>query len=136
MSIRQCLPLADLYPSEAVALNKSDLLRYFEQQKQATVPFYIVWVLTNRPCIVEHGKAMLFHQSVEALENIHALAGDNRTFIRKRGEGDVVNGEPKGVIVNYHFSLSELIAGSEAFFKMIDELVPGSLRIDQKGFGS
>ena len=33
---------------------------------------------------------------------------NTRTFRRKSGVGDIVNGEHKGVVVNYHFSLQEL----------------------------
>lgn len=107
MSVRKLLPQANLYPSETIALNLSDLLRYFEIAQQDKVKIFIVWVLENRPCITD-GQTLYFLQSLEKLKEIYNHYGDKRRFRRKSGEGDVVDGVHKGVVVNYHFSLKEL----------------------------
>ena len=67
-----------------------------------------MWVLSNRPCTVDNDKAKYFYQKVNILERIYNKYQNTRTFRRKSGIGDIVNGEHKGVVVNYHFSLSEL----------------------------
>lgn len=108
MSVKKHLPDAALCPSETVALNLSDLLRYFEIQKQTKVSTSIVWVLLNRPCILKEEKRLYFFQKADNLKEIYLKAKDKRRFRRKSGEGDVVNGQHKGVTVNYHFSLKEL----------------------------
>lgn len=108
MSVEKCLPEADLTPSETLALNQSDLEHYIAQSKTEPVPFYIAWVLSNRPCIVEEGKTLSFYNSLNELEKIFNRCGSKRRFKRRSGKGDVVNGEHKGVVVNYHFSLNEL----------------------------
>ena len=108
MSVEKILPNSDLIPSETMALNLSDLLRYFNIAKRETVPIYILWVLSNRPCAVDNDKVKYFYQKVDILERIYNKYRNIRTFRRKSGVGDVVNGEHKGVVVNYHFSLSEL----------------------------
>jgi hypothetical protein len=43
------------------------------------------------------------------LKTIYQKQLDKRRFRRKSGDGDVVDGVHKGVTVNYHFSLTELI---------------------------
>ena len=108
MSVEKILPNSDLIPSETMALNLSDLLRYFDIAKRETVPIYILWVLSNRPCAVDNDKVKYFYQKIDILERIYNKYRNTRTFRRKSGVGDVVNGEHKGVVVNYHFSLSEL----------------------------
>jgi hypothetical protein len=55
---------------------------------------------------------LYFHQNIQELEKIRLNDKNNsRKFKRATGIGDVVNGEHKGVLVNYHFSLNELIQG-------------------------
>lgn len=108
MSVQKILPNAELTPSETLALNLSDLLRYFEIKKETDKPISILWVLMNRPCIVNRGDVLFFYESVEVLEELYQKYGDKRRFRRKSGRGDVVNGIHKGVVVNYHFSLNEL----------------------------
>jgi hypothetical protein len=108
MSVQKYLPQSGLYPSETVALNLSDLLRYFEIEKHTGTPVLIVWVLLNRACIVEPGKVQLYYQAIGELQQAYKAAKDKRRFRRQSGEGDVVDGVHKGVTVNYHFSLKEL----------------------------
>ena len=108
MSVKNALPDADLVPSETIALNLSDLQRYFKLQKKEDKPFFIIWGLLERPCIVPEGKTQFYIQSLPELERIYRQYGDTRRFRRESGKGDVVNGQHKGVVVNYHFSLNEL----------------------------
>ncbi len=110
MSVKKILPDADLLPSETIALNLSDLQRYIEIYHKEKVPLSIIWVLQHRPCIVPEDKSLYFYQKIKVLENIYRKYGAKRRFRRKSGKGDVVNGEHKGVVVNYHFSLRELKA--------------------------
>lgn len=108
MTIRDVLPHSDLTPSETLALNESDLLRYFSIRKETAIPVSVVWVVLNRLCMVPHNKVLLYSQSVEELEKIYNSYKDKRRFRRRSGEGDVVDGVHKGVVVNYHFSMKEL----------------------------
>lgn len=108
MSVKKILPHADLEPSETLALNLSDLEHYIEQSKIVDVPIYIMWVLAERPCILGNKKAMCFYNHIKEFERILSYYGDKRRFHRASGKGDVVDGQHKGVVVNYHFSISEL----------------------------
>lgn len=108
MSVKRILPDGGLEPSETLALNLSDLLRYFEIRRNIHKPIYIIWCLENRPCIVPDGKTNYYYQDTKILEDIYNKVGDRRRFRRESGRGDVVNGQHKGVVVNYHFSLNEL----------------------------
>lgn len=107
MSVKRLLPEAGLEPSETLALNLSDLQRYFEIRRETGKNIFILWFLENRPCIVEAGKSKCFYQHIDELEKIYLHYGDRRRFRRKSGAGDVVDGQHKGVVVNYHFSLNE-----------------------------
>jgi hypothetical protein len=109
MSVERLLPNADLKPSETVALNLSDLLRYFGIFKRENCSISILWVLENRPCILKNNESMYFYQTIEKLTKIYDKYKDKRKFRRKSGIGDIVDGVHKGVVVNYHFSLNELI---------------------------
>ncbi len=109
MKIRNRVPKSNLSPSECVALNLSDLLRYFKISQNTNTPTSIMWVLLNRPCINKDSKESYFYQKTEVLRSIYEKERDSRRFKRESGAGDVVNGVHKGVLVNYHFSLSELI---------------------------
>lgn len=111
MSVRSSLPNGDLYASETVALNLSDLLRYFEVKNTTNLPLYIVWALLNRPCVLGKSNFRLFYQEIDVLQVIYDKYLNKRRFRRKSGLGDIVDGEHKGVVVNYHFSLAELIPG-------------------------
>lgn len=108
MSVEKILPESKLIPSETVALNLSDLLRYFELAEKNKLKIYVLWVLLNRPCILGDTDKRFFYSDTENLQKIYGNVKDKRRFRRKSGEGDVVNGEHKGVVVNYHFSLNEL----------------------------
>lgn len=108
MQIKKYLPDSNLKPSETVALNLSDLTRYFRIQKTTGTSAIIVWFLLNRFCIVDKDSFKVYFQSCEELEKIYNSEKDKRIFKRKSGEGDVVDGVHKGVTVNYHFSLTEL----------------------------
>lgn len=112
MKVRKLLPDSCLAPSETIALNLSDLERYFNVATQEPVSIYIVWAVLHRPCIVAIGGERFFHQNLETLRQIRrADTADTRRFRRKTGDGDIVNGQHKGVTVNYHFSLAELLPG-------------------------
>ena len=114
MSVQKYLPSSGLYPSETLALNLSDLERYFLVKEREGVPVFITWCLLNRPCIVgkEPGSKMFFSQNLNELQKIRLTdKTDTRRFRRASGDGDVVNGVHKGVVVNYHFSLNELFEG-------------------------
>ena len=108
MGIEKHLPESKLLPSETVALNLSDLLRYFKIEAETTVSTSLVWVLLNRLCLVNQNQEKMFFQKVSILKSIYEAEQLRRKFTRKSGEGDVVDGIHKGVIVNYHFSLKEL----------------------------
>ena len=108
MKVKERLPEADLVPSETLALNQSDLCRYFDIYKEEQKPIFIVWGLKNRPCIVPQGKEKFFYQHIEELQRIYNKYKEKRRFRRASGSGDVVDGEHKGVVVNWHFSLGEL----------------------------
>ena len=108
MSVKKILPYANLEPSETLALNLSDLEHYIEQSKVVDVPIYIMWVLAERPCILGNKKVMCFYNNIHEFERILSYYGDKRRFRRASGKGDVVNGQHKGVVVNYHFSIAEL----------------------------
>jgi hypothetical protein len=112
MSVSRILPQSGLQPSETLALNLSDLERYFVIKDKEKLPLYLVWCLMSRPCIVgkERENRLFFHQEIELLRKIRQNdTNDSRRFRRKSGHGDVVNGQHKGVVVNYHFSINELI---------------------------
>lgn len=109
MSVEHCLPDANLVPSETVVLNQSDLEHYISQSRVETVPIYVAWVLSNRPCIVDDGKIKIFYNNINELKRIFINYGDRRRFRRRSGQGDIVNGQHMGVVVNYHFSLNELL---------------------------
>ena len=108
MKVKERLPEADLAPSETLALNQSDLIRYFDIYQKEKIPIFIVWGLTNRPCIVPQGKEKFFYQHIDELQRIYHRYKEKRMFRRASGSGDVINGVHKGVVVNWHFSLREL----------------------------
>ncbi|OWY22980.1 hypothetical protein C7N43_02960 [Sphingobacteriales bacterium UPWRP_1] len=111
MTIQNHLPQANLYPSETIALNQSDLLRYFTIKEQTQLPLFIAWALLNRPCVLKTEKVQYYHQEADLLQQIFRHYQNLRRFRRQSGQGDVVEGQHKGVVVNYHFSLSELVPG-------------------------
>ena len=108
MGVEKILPDSGLKPSETLALNLSDLLRYFKLQENTEVPVFIMWCLLNRPCINGKDDVKYFYQSVNLLKPVYEEALDKRRFRRESGLGDVVDCEHKGVVVNYHFSINEL----------------------------
>lgn len=108
MSVKKILPEGGLEPSETLALNLSDLKRYFEISEEIQQPIFLLWCVENRPCIVPEGCTKYFYQDVNILKEIYEAIGNRRRFRRESGHGDYVNGQHKGVVVNYHFSLDEL----------------------------
>jgi len=109
MSVEKLLPNSNLKPSETLALNLSDLERYFKVYENEKTPTYILWCLKNRKCINNENTDLYFHQSIIELEKIRINDNlDTRKFKRATGVGDVVGGIHKGVLVNYHFSINEL----------------------------
>jgi len=114
MSIRRLLPDANLYPSETLACNLSDLERYFTIKDREQLPIYVTWCLMRRPCItganIDNKK--FYTQEIDILRQIRQNDhNDYRRFRRASGRGDVVNGQHRGVVVNYHFSLNEFSLG-------------------------
>ena len=108
MRVEKIIPQSGLKPSETVALNLSDLLRYFEQEENEKLLIFIFWVVLNRACIIPNAEEHYYYRLVNELKPIYLKEKDNRRFRRKSGDGDIVNGQHKGVTVNYHFSLNEL----------------------------
>ena len=108
MKVKEILPQSDLIPSETLALNLSDLERYFKISKEIKKTIYIMWVLLERPCILKKQKAKSFYQDLAVLKEIYDYYRGKRRFKRKSGVGDIVEGQHKGVVVNYHFSINEL----------------------------
>jgi hypothetical protein len=116
MKVAERLPTSGLAPSETIALNLSDLERYFAIQTTENRPIYLVWCLLNRPCQVAPGQSRFFHQELGPLRQIRqADAANTRRFRRRTGPGDVVDGQHRGVVVNYHFRLGELLPGLPDF---------------------
>jgi hypothetical protein len=112
MSIEKLLPNSNLKPSETLALNLSDLERYFKVHQNEKTPTFILWCLKNRKCINIENTDLYFYQNIIELEKIRLNDVTNsRKFKRATGFGDVVDGIHKGVLVNYHFSINELIEG-------------------------
>ncbi len=61
---------------------------------------------------VEPGGKCFFSQNLDELQKIRLMDNNNyRRFRRASGDGDMVNGVHKGVVVNYHFSIRELFNG-------------------------
>ncbi len=104
MLVSKLLPLADLLPYETVALNLSDLERYISNYQRENVPTFLVWRV-RRPCIGEG----YWGQHIEILDRIYKQYGYRRRFQRKSTSSDYVDGQHKGVTVNYHFSVQELL---------------------------
>ena len=114
MSIQKILPNSLLLPSETLACNLSDLERYFIVKEKEKVPIFLTWCLMRRPCIVgvNPKNAKFFSQEIDVLKKIRLSDINNsRRFRRASGSGDVVNGQHKGVVVNYHFSINEFKEG-------------------------
>jgi hypothetical protein len=109
MSVERFLPSSNLKPSETLALNLSDLERYFRIEKDIGIQTSLVWVLMNRPCIVKENEKHFYYQTTENLKKIYNFYQNKRRFRRKSGLGDIVDGVHKGVTVNYHFSINELL---------------------------
>lgn len=110
MSVEKIIPLSGLKPSETVALNLSDLTRYFELEATRKIHIYIFWVVLNRPCILGKDEAQFYYRLASELKPIWKNENERRRFRRKSGDGDEVDGRHLGVTVNYHFSLKELKA--------------------------
>ena len=111
MAVQRLLPQADLRPYETVALNLSDIRRYVAQYRLEQAPTFIVWRV-KRPCLGEG----YWGQRLEALMAIGDRYRDRRTWRRASTASDIVDGEHRGVVVNYHFSLRELLP--------LEELLP------------
>ena len=104
MAVERLLPDADLRPYETVALNLSDIRRYAAQYREDQIPTYLIWRV-RRPCLGEG----YWGQHIDALIEIGNHYRETRTWRRASTESDYVDGEHRGVTVNYHFSLRELL---------------------------
>ena len=123
MAVENILPQGNLKPSETIALNLSDLVRYFDIFDKTKVITFLVWVLSNRPCVLKGNQKLIFFQDMVTLKKTFDVYEMKRRFRRQSGVGDVVDGKHKGVVVNYHFSLNELRNGIEALLNTI-KLLP------------
>ncbi len=108
MTVERILPKSGLKPSETVALNLSDLKRYFDLTTKSKVHVFIFWVVIDRPCILGDKGVQFYYRLAQDLRKIWQREKQNRQFRRKSGLGDEVEGRHLGVTVNYHFSLKEL----------------------------
>jgi hypothetical protein len=104
MAIERILPRGNLRPYEAVALNLSDLERYINLYQEEGIPLFLVWRV-QRPCLGEG----YWGQSVSRLQEIYQKYAHLRRYRRNSTPSDYVNGQHRGVTVNYHFSLRELL---------------------------
>ena len=108
MAVNRLLPHGNLLPYETVALNRSDLVRYIKNFDLEQIPTFIVWRI-KRPCIPD----AWYGHNLEFLKKSFEKYGETRTFRRRSTNSDYVGGTHKGVTVNYHFSLKELLEISE-----------------------
>ena len=108
MSVERLLPAAGLTPPETVELNTSDLLRYVRIHHRTGKKVFVLWRISERACLTPEGGYRCFFGDVEDLILIHARTMADRTYRRRTGSGDIVNGEHKGVVVNFHYSIREL----------------------------
>jgi len=113
MAVQRLLPGADLLPYETVALNLSDIRRYAAQYRLDGVPLFIIWRV-KRPCLGEG----YWGQHIGPLIAIGNRYRDQRTWRRASTDSDYVDGEHRGVTVNYHFSLKELLPLEELVVEM------------------
>lgn len=111
MAVNRLLPEGNLLPYETVALNLSDLERYIALQTDEAIPLFVVWRV-RRPCLGE----AYWGSDVKVLGRLLNQYGSKRRFRRRSTPSDYVGGVHKGVTVNYHFSLKELLE--------LEDLVP------------
>ena len=104
MAVQRLLPHADLLPYETVALNLSDIKRYAAQYRMDGLPLVLIWRV-KRPCLGEG----YWGQHIEPLIEIGNRYREQRVWRRASTDSDYVDGEHRGVTVNYHFSLRELL---------------------------
>jgi hypothetical protein len=79
------------------------------------VPLFIIWRV-KRPCLGEG----YWDQHIGPLIAIGNRYRDHRTWRRASTDSDYVDGEHKGVVVNYHFSLRELRPLEELLLQMAE----------------
>lgn len=70
MQVEKYLPYCNLKPSETVALNLSNLLRYFELHKSAQLKIVVVWFLLKRLCLVKEDFKVYFQTAGSSKEFI------------------------------------------------------------------
>jgi len=119
MKVASFLPSGNLLPYETVALNLSDLERYFRLHESENIPIFVVWHV-KRPCIGDE----YWGNTLAELALLYKKYGNRRRFQRASTQSDYVAGIHKGVTVNYHFSLRELKPLKEVE-AMITQLVFG-----------
>lgn len=99
-----------LQPKETLVVDEPKLKSYFDckAQDQQTynkdIPIFIVWKY-DRPCADVGG--ICIYQEVNELHRIYNEKGASRTYRRKTGQGDYVDGRRLGVIDKFHFSITE-----------------------------
>ena len=105
MKVADKLPYAHLNAWETIALNLSDLERYIKIYEEENVPTHLVWRL-KRHCLGDR----YFHQDIVKLRDLLGKYKNKRRWRRASGQGDVdEHGRHRGVVVNYHFSVNELL---------------------------
>ncbi len=115
MAVQRLLPQADLLPYETVALNLSDIKRYAAQYRMDGVPLFIIWRV-KRPCLGEG----YWGQHIGPLIALGNRYREQRTFRRASTDSDIVDGQHRGVTVNYHFSLQELLPLEELLLMLAE----------------
>ncbi len=99
-----------LNPKETLVVDEPKLKSYFEckaadQDKYSRdVPIFVVWKY-DRPCADIGG--ICIYQEVNVLYRIYDEKGASRTFRRRTGHGDFVNGKRMGIIDKFHYSITE-----------------------------
>lgn len=125
MAVERLLPDAELRPYETIALNLSDIKRYAAQYRANNVPTFLIWRV-RRPCLGEG----YWGQGIEALIEIGNHFRDARTFRRASTDSDYVDGQHRGVTVNYHFSLRELLP-LETLLEQLRSLLDSTAAVEQ-----
>jgi hypothetical protein len=99
-----------LFPKETLVVDEPKLISYFECQHRDSakykrhIPIYVVWKY-DRPCADVGG--ICIYQDVRILQTIYNEKRQLRSFTRRTGQGDFVNGRRLGVIDKFHYSITE-----------------------------
>ena len=109
-----------LKPKEVLVIDEPKLKHYFECKKsdklrfKREVPLFVVWKF-DRPC--EDIGGITVFQEIDKLQEIHTKER-KRYFRRKKATNDYVDGERKGIIDKYHYSIKE----TEPIWKLVPKI--------------